>query len=189
MCVPVLILSILLVGVGRADAQSAPPKVEVAGGYAFLYDHDLGESLPNGWFASAAGNFNGVFGVAAELSRSRRTLDDGFGNVPVRATFTVQSVSAGPTFALRGQRTTVFAHFLFGVVKGSAGASSTAAGTNIDVSASETAFAMQEGGGVDVALSDLLAVRIGGNLRFIRFEGATSREFQLVTGIVVRGGR
>src|SRR5690242_13733217 len=36
-------------------------KGEVAGGYSLMYDNDLGESFPAGWFLSGGANFSNLF--------------------------------------------------------------------------------------------------------------------------------
>jgi hypothetical protein len=176
---------------GAAAAQIATPKVEVAGGYSLLYDSDLGETFPAGWFASVTGNLSDTFGVTGEIGRHSKSLftDLDLGPTPIDVSFSMFSIAAGPSFAVRGDAATVYGNFLIGMIRGSADVNSSVAGTDISVGANDSAFLMSPGGGVDIRVSDAVAVRVGVNLRLVHFEGGYSGQFQMLTGIVFRGGR
>ena len=135
----------ILLMAGIASAQEAP-KVEVFGGYSYLYssigggfrgtNYDLGGS------GSVAFNFNNWFGVVGDVGGYHT---GNFANQHFSAN--VISYMGGPKFAYRADKTTLFVQTLFG------GAHSSLAGTGFN------SFAMALGGGADINISEHFAVR------------------------------
>ena len=142
-----LLLGMLVLVCGSAFAQDYP-KAEVFGGFSIL---TVGESSNPfegqrdnlfGFQANAAFNVSENFGVEADFGGQYKSFDE------FDVTAHTYQYLFGPRFSLRGEKTTVFAHALFGgVTVGAAGES-------------ESAFAMGLGGGLDVNLSDRFAVRV-----------------------------
>jgi hypothetical protein len=161
---------VLLVGCARPAA--AQPRVDVAAGYATLHDNDISEDFPAGWFVSVSA-MPGWLGVAGEVSGNYKTVNVFGGDVRL----SVHTFMAGPKFAARLPVATPFFQVLFGAAR---------LGANAVGPESETDFAMQPGGGVDVRLSNAVGLRVGANYRLIRSLGETSKESQLVVGIVFR---
>jgi hypothetical protein len=150
------------------------PKAEVFGGYQYLH---LGGSNPtvnmNGWDASLTGNFNKYFGVTGDFSGSYKTIS----GVDVK----VYSYTGGPVFSLNHEGTiNPFVHALFGGAHASVALSGVGSG-------SENGFTMLYGGGVDVKMSKLLALRGQVDWVYYRFSGVSeSNNVRVATGIVLR---
>jgi len=169
---------------GAAMAQDHP-KAEFFGGYSFLRVNPgqglKGDNIPGGWHASIAGNVNSWFGVVGEFSGHYGSPDFGTGtSVKTR----VYSYTFGPRISYRkNDKITPFAHATFG------GAHVNALGG----AASENAFAMTFGGGLDAKINDRFAFRVAQfDYVLTRFDGPTSgttanqNNFRISTGIVVR---
>ena len=154
------------------------PKAEVFGGYQFTRINpgggDNGENF-NGWNAAVTGNVNRCLGVTADFSGAYKSI----GGVSVKQ----YTFLFGPTLASHSSdKFTPFVHALFG------GAHLSASGEG--ESASDTVFAMALGGGVDIAATKAVAVRIGqfDYLR-TRFSGTSQNDFRYSAGIVFRFGK
>ncbi len=148
------------------------PKVELFGGYQHTRVGVAPDIGANGWNAAITGNANRWFGVTADFSGA-------YNNV---ATFGLRAhtFAFGPSFALRGERVTPFAHLLLGGFRASAGAS----GFNVGLSG----FAMLTGGGVDVRVWKRVSVRLF-QLDWILWEGAgvtEKKNGRISSGIVIR---
>ncbi len=115
------------------------PRMEVFGGFSyFSADAGTRESF-YGWQASISANFQENIGF---------TLDSGGQyNTTLGITLQAYEFLLGPRYIMRGERFTGFAHALFGLEHARAGGFS------------DTAFAMGFGGGVDVNVSDRIAIR------------------------------
>jgi hypothetical protein len=179
-----------------AAAQAA--RVEVAGGYALLRDENVPGSFPIGWFVSGGGNpalgtfRKEWFGVIGEVSGNHKMVSPlGFD-----IHLSVYSFMGGAKFAAPKWRAMApFGQFLIGAHRSEVN-------TALAIQRSATRFAYEPGGGVDVSLASHYAVRVGVNGRFIRSPdqpdrvdntalivrspGVTSKEFQLIAGIVFR---
>ena len=179
-----------------AAAQAA--RVEVAGGYALLRDENVSGNFPIGWFVSGGGNpalgtfRKEWFGVVGEVSGNHKMVSPlGFD-----IHLSVYSFMGGAKFAAPKWRAmTPFGQFLIGAHRSEVS-------TALAIQRSATRFAYEPGGGVDVSLASHYAVRVGVKGRFIRSPdhadrvdntalivrspGVTSKEFQLIAGMVVR---
>ncbi len=181
-----VLAALVLLCSGVAMAQDHP-KAEIFGGYSFLRVNPgqgiKGDNIPGGWHASVAGNFNDWFGVVGEFSGHYGSPDFGTGT---SVKTHVHTYTFGPRISYRkNERFTPFAHATFGGahINGSA----------VGFGASENAFAMTFGGGVDAKVNDNFAIRVGQfDYILTRFDGPVSgttenqHNFRFSTGIVFR---
>ncbi len=151
------------------------PKAEVFGGYQYLHLGGSGTDVnANGWNASLTGNFNSWFGVAADFSGAYKTIS----GVDTK----VYSYAGGPVVNLNsGGKVNPFVHALFGGAHASASLSGVG-------SASQNGFTMMFGGGADVKVNQVLAVRvIQADWVYYRFSGdSESHNARISAGIVLR---
>jgi len=136
----------ILLFAGLASAQVAP-KVEVFGGYSYLYSSVggglRGTNFDLGVSGSFAYNLNNWFGVVGDFGGYH--TGDLFAS---HHSGNVITYMGGPKFSYRAEKATLFAQTLFGGAR----FSTTGFSTN--------AFAMALGGGADVNVSDHFAVRV-----------------------------
>lgn len=143
---------LLLVGIVclhlSAWAQDAP-KAEIFGGFSATAVSEEGEGdHALGWQASVAVNLHRNFGIVADFGGQYKNLDVDGADLDLRA----HEFLFGPRFNARLARANPFVHWLVGGVNAHASANSE--------DASDTFFMMGIGGGVDVDVSDRLAVRL-----------------------------
>jgi hypothetical protein len=124
-----------------AFAAEDHPKAELFGGYQYTLVGIAPGISANGWNAAVTGNVNRWFGVTADLSGAYHTV--------IGTGLRAHTYTFGPTFALRGDRVTPFAHLLLG------GFHSSVAGLSFGLNG----FAMMAGGGVDVRVWKTVSVR------------------------------
>lgn len=124
-------------------AQESYPKAEVFGGFSIS---SIAAGTPStrtsfyGWQASVNGNLHRRLGIVGDLGGQYKSLA-GIGISNYQYLF-------GPQISMRQEKVTPFVHTLFGVNRTSAlGASSTNLGLGI-------------GGGLDINVSDRLALRV-----------------------------
>ena len=150
------------------------PRAEVFGGYQYLHIGSMGADVnANGWNASLTGNFNKWFGVTGDFSGAYKTV----GSADAR----LYTYTGGPVINLNhGGTINPFVHVLFG------GAHLTASLSGMG-SGSLNGFTTMAGGGVDVKLSKLLAVRGQADYVYYRFSGTNlDKNVRVSTGIVLR---
>lgn len=135
-------------------AAAEAPKYEFFGGYS--YQRIEGDNFPAGWNASFAGYFTDTIGIVADFSGHYKSWDvtDGgeTSNLDIRSHYFL----AGPQFAFHQDRpVTPF-------VRAMAGFSYVSMKMEgpVNVSDSSTDFAFGLGGGIDVDVSDAVAVRV-----------------------------
>jgi opacity protein-like surface antigen len=176
---------------GLALAQDSTPKAEIFGGYSHVRaDFSVGgvgfgtEGL-NGWNASLAGNLNKYFGVVGDFGGTYGTpiKELGIGVDVKNYTFLF-----GPQFSYRTRRVTPYAHALFGADHISADIPAVAIFTS-GFGQSDTAFAFALGGGLDVGLGRVVALRLA-QLDYLRTQFFSSHQNNLrfSTGLVLRLG-
>jgi hypothetical protein len=135
------------------------PRVTIFGGYSYVRNNSNGL---NGGDVQGTFNFNRHFGVTGDVSGGYRTLASiSVLGVTASANQHLYTFMAGPTVTTDLGRTSLFAHALFGEAHSSLGA-----GVQIPIIggisttvATANAFAMDFGGGVDVALSRHISIR------------------------------
>jgi len=176
-------VALLLLICGVAKAQDSPT-VETFGGYSLARIGSttsnlgaLGSSIgltnvqtsnlqKAGFETSAAFNFNQYLGIEMDFRWNQGTLLSGTipGTGTIHANLRNMAFLSGPRFTVRRSKTiTPFAHVLFGGNITTVSASGAASGSSIGVSASasNTGYAIVAGGGVDVRVNRLMAIRLG----------------------------
>lgn len=147
--------SLLILGVAANAQEVATPKIEVGLNYSYLRMNP-GGSLPaynaNGGFGTVQYNFNKSFGIVADLGANYVGNVNGLqiGNTSFEYLF-------GPRFTWRHSRFSPYVQTLFGGERFSNGfnpASSTPL-----LGTSQNNFAAAFGGGVDVTVTDHIAVK------------------------------
>ncbi len=142
-------LSILIVVVmiscgGSLFAQDDFPRAEVFGGFSLL-NTDMGRALSvpisfYGFQADIAFNLDDYFGVEADFGGQFKSEDD--------AKIHIYEYMFGPRVALRQEKTTLFLHVLWGGINVGGG------------SYSNSGFAIEFGGGLDLNMNDRFALRV-----------------------------
>jgi opacity protein-like surface antigen len=158
---------VLLVSAVTATAQSKP-KVEAYGGYSVLRlnlpetfqgeDTKLLQSVVGtmlGWNGGVTANITDKFGITGDVSGYYRKLQGDFDGSNIAVSANIHSFLVGPRVSGAGDKARPFAHALFGIgrINGSATMDSDAS------SFSNTGFAMAFGGGLDVVVSETVAIR------------------------------
>jgi opacity protein-like surface antigen len=177
-----------------ALAQDEAPKVEIFGGYSYLrldddftgLDRDL-----NGFNTSFTTNLNKWFGITAEFSGHYGTANI----AGVNTDFDTYIFAVGPRVAYRGiERITPYGHVLVGAARSSLDFG------NVVGSVSGSGFALVVGGGVDLKLTDNIALRLfQADYVLTRIDNITNsatsgfntqnqNNFRASTGVVVRLG-
>ncbi len=136
------------------------PKAEVFGGYSYLRSSS---NSFNGWEGQGTAFLSPHFGVTADVSGSYRSASlNAFGTgLSGSANQHLYNFLFGPTVAARFGNHSVFGHALFGAARSSlnAGVSIPVVGGFSTGVNDATAFGMALGGGVDLGLSQHIAVR------------------------------
>ena len=167
------------------------PKVEVFGGYQYQYlGGDLTGLNTNGWGASVTGNINKHFGVGADFGGVYKSVSYSSGGATASASAHLYSYTFGPVIAYDfGAKINPFFHALFGGFNlGGSGSGCIGGGGCGSASASTNGFAMKFGGGVAVAATKVIAVRlVQFDWNYYRDSGVTEdKNFSIETGIVFR---
>jgi len=163
------VVLIVFLGLLSLPLMAQEPKVEVFGGYQYLYlGGDLGGLNTNGWDASLTGYLNNYFGVTGDFSGSYKSV--------AGVSAHVYSYSGGPVLAYREGKVNPFVHVLVG------GATFGGAGTSVN------AFSMAFGGGVDYKASRNISIRLADfDWVYYHHNGVgESSNVRLATGIVFR---
>lgn len=171
-------LAFALANVSFAQTTMDVPKGEIFGGYQYTRINPgngvSGDNF-NGWEGAAQYNWNHYFGVKADFSGAYKSV--------LGVSLRQHTYLFGPVLSARSDKTTLFAHALFGGARASVDSGSTGFFGN----SSESAFAMALGGGLDYNLNRNFAVRVG-QFDYLptRFGGETQNNFRYSTGIVFR---
>ena len=181
------------------DSGNAAPRVQVFGGYSYLYSHFEGARAGNnGWIGSVTTNLTDWFGVEANFSgyycspKPALTVPGFSQSLPQRRYLYV----FGPQFYIaRPHRVSGFVHGLAGVAQGSATefiAEYSSGGTLIGATTakvSNTGFGMAVGGGIEVRITKHVSVwpiqadYVRGN-----FTGQYENDVRTSAGIFLRFG-
>ncbi len=145
-----LLLSAVLVYLPLPVLAQEYPRAEAFGGYSYFRANPEGFNL-NGWNASVSGNISPWFGIVGDFSGHYGSPSVFGFTVPI-VNLSSYTFMAGPKLMVHnGGAVTPFAHFLIGGSRASTSA--------FGVSLSDQALAAAVGGGVDIRVSDWLAVR------------------------------
>jgi len=157
------------------------PSGNVYFGYAYLNaDTNFDRINTNGWDASIEGKFFPFIGLVADIGRTYADQNICTSASPVTCSPTLNgrldTYLFGPRLSVSVGRVRPFAHALFGV------AHTETSGSFF----SDTAFATAIGGGADIGLIPLLAVR--GQVDFLqsRLLDNTQNNVRFTTGLVLR---
>jgi opacity protein-like surface antigen len=174
-------------------AQEAP-RIEVFGGYSY-FRSDGGRSL-HGWNASIAGNVSSWFGLVGDFSghygaQSLRTefpLPGSPGTISAKSdgNSSLHLQLFGPRFSYRSnERVTPFAHALLGAARLSTRATVSVGDLSTDISLANIGFAAALGGGLDLKLTESIALRlIQADYLLTHFGGSTQKSARLSVGLV-----
>ena len=173
----VLILVTLALSIASSVKAQDTPKVEVFGGYSYA------GSGSHGFDMSIAGNVNQWFGLVGDIGGQYSRLSDQGFTERIRS----HSFLFGPQFTLRKhKRITPFVHTLFGFSK--LRTETNEFGPLLRFS--DTSFALALGGGLDVRITDHLAIRaIQVDYLHTRFFNESQNKGRVTAGLVVRFGK
>lgn len=170
-----IVFLVALLGLFPLLTMAQTPKAEVFGGYQFTHFGSSGASENfNGWNASLTGNFNKVFGVAADFSGAYKTIS----GVSVKA----YTYTFGPVVSLNHEGTfNPFVHALFGGAHLNGSVSGSGSG-------STNGYTMLVGGGADAKVAPHFAVRlIQVDWEYFHFQGTGfSKNVRISAGVVAR---
>jgi opacity protein-like surface antigen len=172
-----LLLAIMFVFCVGAFAQT-DSKAEVFGGYQFTSVDDSlngnGHVALNGWDAAVTGYLKPNFGITADISGAYGTPNEFGFDVKTKDHFFL----FGPTVRTTGSdRANVFAHALFGAAH--------ASGEIAGATATDNAFAMALGGGLDLKTSRNISLRVGQfDYLYSHFGGEKQNNFRYSAGVV-----
>lgn len=177
------------------------PRAELFGGYSYLRTEGGGGL--HGWNASVAANLNKWFGLVVDFSGHYDSSSQTFSTTfPDGTVITGESdfkrnahtFLIGPRFSYREHdRLTPFAHVLVGGTRQHIETDTIIRGPveqRFDFSDSNTRFVGSLGGGLDVKLTESIALRvIQADYQWTRLSGVTQDNARVSTGIVFRFGK
>jgi opacity protein-like surface antigen len=170
-----VVIAVLVLGFSVMAVAQDVPRAEFFGGYSYLRcDTQGGPSCNlNGWNGSVSINANKFVGVVADFSGHYGSVDS--------ASVHAHSFLFGPKITVRREKFTPFLQALFG-------------GTHVNVGdgvgTSENDFAMAFGGGLDINLSENVAVRpVQAEYLTIKSGSEFLKNFRYSGGIVFKLGK
>jgi hypothetical protein len=162
-------LSALVIAIAGAPAtiSAQTGSGDIAGSYAFLHDSDL--NFPSGWVIAATRNLTPRVGIVGEVGGNYGSLDV--------LNLRQHSFLGGVKFqAPNASAVTPFAELLAGT---------TLLGASVEGNSdSWFVYSVQPGGGVDIAVSPNVRVRIQGDYRYNRRDGLGFNQFRFASGVV-----
>lgn len=192
-----LLCIVALLGFSVSSHAQTVPSAEFSAGWRLLNIPDAvgteSETLPLGWYADVAGNLTPTFAVVGEVGGNYKNFDDVLAelgaNVNVDVNVNVHTFMGGVRFSARQNPAfTPYVQALFGLAhaKTDVEGEVTVAGRTISLneSMSDSEFAFDADGGVNIRLSDGLALRVGaGYLRVGTSDGGNA--FRFGAGVVI----
>ncbi len=176
---------LLIAATAPLQAEAQEGSADVALGHALLFDRDIEQRFPVGWFVAIAGGSARVAAVA-EATGSYRSIARTTARSSVESSLRVHSLLGGPRFSFGNERITASTQVLIGVARASAHLGGISNGATVSLGGSAIGFAVQPGAAIDVMLSRRLGVRTAAGLRIIRSKETTGTELQVLTGLVIR---
>jgi hypothetical protein len=166
-----VVVGSLVAGAGTAAAQTTAPPWLLTGSYGYLHENGVGggpsTTYAKGWFVAVDRRIGGGrFRAAGEIGGSYRD------NAAVETQSLYAYLGGIRVNLLRLGPAHIFVHVLAGVERFS------------EPGFSEHGFAFQPGGGVDVAITQGLGVRVQGDFRAAHQEGVTINEARFGIGVV-----
>jgi hypothetical protein len=172
----------LAVFVASPVMAQVTPAVEIGLGYAYLRDDEIKESFPLGWYADIAGNLSSSFALVGELGGSYKTIPSGIGDETLDIHLSVHTAMGGLRLTHRGDGANLYLQVLAGAAK--------AKSTFLDVSDTETDFALQPGVGLEFGTGGSVGFRIGADYRRVFADGQDGgvNQWRATGGFVIRVG-
>jgi opacity protein-like surface antigen len=171
-----LMLALVVVCLAAAAPAQDTPAAEFFGGYSYLrFNAGSGADGLNthGWNSSIAFNMSPNFALVGDVA--------GYYKSELGVSANNHTFLFGPKFSARGDKATPFAHALFGGARFSADAGG--------LSASENAFAMALGGGVDVKVNPAFSIRVAQfDYLMTRYGSETQNNARFSVGVVFHIG-
>jgi opacity protein-like surface antigen len=172
--VAIVVIGCFLFSIPSSAQEVFYPKAEVFGGFSMSsvpgvapnYNPTTGapasysrKSLM-GWQASAGFNLTHHLGIVGDFAGQYGSISSTTvaGVTEPSLSLSTYQFLFGPQFSFRKPRVTPFFHALFGGSK--LGVGTTVTGVPVTVGASSTGFGMGLGGGLDINISDRLALRV-----------------------------
>jgi opacity protein-like surface antigen len=188
---------VMMLGFAAASSAQNAPAAEFSAGWRLLNIPDAvasdSQTMPLGWYADVAGNLTPAIGIVGEVSGNYKNFNETETQlgvtVNVDANLKVHTFLGGVRFnARRAPRFTPFAQALFGLAhaSGKVEGQTTIAGRTFSISdsVSDSDFAFDASGGVNLNVSDSLALRIAaGYLRVGGSDGGNA--FRFGVGVVI----
>ena len=192
-----LLCAVVLFGVAAPSSAQNAPQAEFSAGWRLLNLPDAfgseSETFPLGWYADVAGNLTRAVAVVGEVSGSYKSFNENTNQFGVTTNVDVDvnlhTFLGGIRFnARQNPAFTPYVQALFGLAREAATVKAQATfngrTTTNESESSDSDFAFDAGGGVNINLSDNLAVRVGaGYLRLGGSDGANA--FRFGAGVVI----
>jgi opacity protein-like surface antigen len=187
----------MLLGFSASSRAQNAPQAEFSAGWRLLnIPNALGsqsQTMPLGWYADVAGNLTPVIGIVGEVSGNYKNFEETQTQlgvtVNVNADLKVHTFLGGVRVSARqAAGFTPFAQALFGLAhaSGKVEGQTTIAGRTFSISQSVSSsdFAFDASGGVNLNISDSLALRVAaGYLRVGGSDGGNA--FRFGAGVVI----
>lgn len=177
----------LVILMGMPSVTVAQNAGEIAGGYQFMRQFPLGGNFPAGWFVSAGAELSDTLALVGEVAGSQ--MSETSTHVDVTSDRDVLTVLGGARFGMEAGPIRPFGQMLVGLAMSEMDVS----GTGFEPhSASDQAFAIQPGGGVDIPLTESVAARAMVDYRRIYFGDDTGvggvNQMRVAVGLVIGFG-
>lgn len=145
---------------------------DVAFGYSILHDSELEETFPMGWLVAGGTNLDNNFALVGEAGGNYKSVDV----LGTDVNFRVHTFLGGIRVQERRTKVMPFGQFQVGLARMSASVLGEGDRSN--------GFAIQPGGGVEIALGSSMGARLQADYRMIRSDGETGNEFRVGFGLV-----
>lgn len=189
--------SMLKLGISDNDLDSIVNGLEQMAPEGTDVNTSTSKLMKKGFNGSVAFNVTPAFGIVADFRYNQDnivdfTVSDEFESVEGNIKLRNLSLMAGPRFSYRGnERVTPFAHALVGLDHIRLSGEAQVDGEDIDLDMSDTnnGLGLALGGGIDVNLSESVAIRlIQADYYLTRHEGNRMNNMNLAFGVVFRIG-
>jgi len=172
------LVGVLMLAVAAPAAAQDKARPDVAISWALLAAEDM--TIPVGWVGAVSVPLGKNLAVVGEVGGNYKTMTE-YG---VDVNVSELSYLGGVKVQGGSPKARPFVQTLFGGARYSGGAD--VEGYNVAVS--QTGFAIQPGGGVDVYFSKSVGLRIQGDVRFVTLEGESAAEYRFAVGVAFAFG-
>ena len=176
------VLMVLSVSAVPASAQEVSA-VELSGGWQLIRVGELfedeAEVVPAGWYVDVAGNVTRMLAIVGQVGGNYKSIDVFFDEVDAKA----HEFLGGVRVSSRANaRVVPFGQFLVGATRFRADSDL------LGIDESETDFALQVGGGVNLMATDRIGIRVGADYLRVFSEDEGTNVFRFVAGVVLPFG-